>query len=624
MTGNNSCILTGKYRSLFLPLALFLLIQLTTLTSLFDRVEMAMYDSWFRLQGAQDPGEQVVVIGMDEASVQELGPPAWPRSTHARLLEKLKEARVVGFDMTFDVPSEPAEDQTLGKAVAEHGRVVLASQFSFEEDESGAKVQVFQPPRPEIMAGAAGLGFVNTPTDPDGVVRHMTTVDTNTFQIPFPSLGLAVALAALDLNPTQLELKPGALSAGDKVIPLNKNNQSLPVFWGPQGTFKTYSYAAVLNGEVAPAAFKDKIVMIGPTASIEKDSYPTPYTTSNLVLSGALPTPGVEIHASVVQSFLDGHWYKKVHPAANIAFLLLSGLLTATVISRRGPWLGLVGALAVALLTAATAFGLWAKAQLWLNVAAPLALVFLTYASITAAEFVQSEIGRRKIRNMFGRYVSDSVVEELMRDPDNIALGGQRRTLTIMFCDIRGFTAYSENKPPEEVVSRLNEYLTAMTEIILRHGGTLDKYLGDGLMAFFGAPVYFYDHIQRAVQTAVEMQEAIDKLNLDWAAKDEPPLKAGVGINSGSALVGNVGSPDRMDYTLIGEDVNLASRVEGLTKTYGSYIVISERTIKMAEEEKIKLPWKLKYLGHAEVKGFTNTIGVYTVAEKLNAEEGNN
>jgi len=616
MTGNNSFILTSKYRSLFLPLALFLLIQLTAITGLFDRAEMAMYDSWFRLQGTQDPGEQVVVIGMDEASVQELGPPAWPRSTHARLLEKLDQARVVGFDMTFDVQSEPAEDRALGEAVAEHGRVVLASQFSFEEDESGTKVQVFQPPRPEIMAGAAGLGFVNTPTDPDGVVRHVTAVDTNTFRIPFPSLGLAVALAALDINPTQLKLEPGKLVAGDKVIPLNKNNQSLPVFWGPHGTFKTYSYADVLTGEVPPAAFQDKIVLIGPTASIEKDSYPTPYTTSNLVLSGALPTPGVEIHASIVQSCLDGCWYERVHPTINFAFLLTSGLLTAIVISRRGPWLGLAGALAVALATAATAYILWAKAQLWLNVAAPLVLVFLTYASITAAEFVQSEMGRRKIRNMFGRYVSDSVVEELMRDPDNIALGGQRRTLTIMFCDIRGFTAYSENKPPEEVVSRLNEYLTAMTAIILRHGGTLDKYLGDGLMAFFGAPVYYPDHITRAVQTAIEMQKAIDKLNREWTAKNEPPLKIGIGINSGSALVGNVGSPDRMDYTLIGEDVNLASRVEGLTKTYGTYIVISERTIKMAEMENIKLPREPEYLGHAEVKGFTNTIGVYTVSEK--------
>ena len=604
----------NQYKFLLLPLTLFTLIQLTILAGLFDRMEMAMYDTWFRLQGTQDPGGQVVIIGMDEASIQELGPPAWPRSTHARLLEKLKDARVVGFDMIFDVPSKPAEDQALGEAVQEHGRVVMASQFSFERDESGANVQVFQPPRPEIMAGAAGLGFVNTPTDPDGVVRHVTAIDTNTFQIPFPSLGLAVALAALDINPTQLKLEPGALSAGDKVIPLNGAQQSLPGFWGPQGTFKTYGYAGVLNGEVPPTAFKDKIVLIGPTASIEKDSYPTPYTTSNLVLSGALPTPGVEIHASVVQSFLDGRWYKRVHPAANTAFLLLSGLLTAIVISRRGPWLGLAGALAVAIATAATAYGLWARAQLWLNVAAPLVLVFLTYASITAAEFVQSELGRRKIRNMFGRYVSNSVVEELMRDADHVALGRQRRTLTIMFCDIRGFTAYSENKPPEEVVSRLNEYLTAMTKIILRHGGTLDKYLGDGLMAFFGAPVYYPDHINRAVQTAIEIQKAIDKLNREWTARNEPPLKIGIGINSGSALVGNVGSPDRMDYTLIGEDVNLASRVEGLTKTYGKYIVISERTIKMAEKENIKLGWEPEYLGHAEVKGFTNTVGVYTIS----------
>jgi adenylate cyclase len=214
---------------------------------------------------------------------------------------------------------------------------------------------------------------------------------------------------------------------------------------------------------------------------------------------------------------------------------------------------------------------------------------------------------------MFNRYVSPDVVEELMANPDSVSLGGRRQLITVMFCDIRGFTAYSENKDPEVVVNRLNEYLTALTQVIFRHGGTLDKYLGDGLMALFGAPVFYPDHVQRAIQVAIEMLEEVEKLNQVYVAKGQTPLKVGVGINSGTVLVGNVGSPERMDYTVIGEDVNLASRVEGLTKNFNTMIVISERSVRMLEDVS-QLPWELQHLGHAEVKGFTAPVEIYTVA----------
>ncbi|WP_051273391.1 CHASE2 domain-containing protein [Desulfotruncus alcoholivorax] len=605
----------------FIALVILAISGIGVLLGVFDRLEMAMYDSWFRLRGVRDPGRQVVIIGMDEASYQKLGPPAWPRTVHAQLLEKLREAKAVAFDLTFDVPTKPGEDAALGEAIARHGRVVLASQFVFDQA-SGQVEQVFQPPCPEIMAGAAGLGFVNTPTDPDGVVRHITAVDVNTFEMPFPSLGLATALTAVNLKPTNIKYTPGLLTVVGRSIPLNKLNQAMPEFWGPQRTFKTYSYADVVGGKYPASEFKDKIILIGPTASISKDSYPTPYTTSNLILSGALETPGVEIHAAVVQSFLDGRWYRRVSPGINLLFLVLVGILSTLAVSGRGPWLGLAGALAMVAVVVGIVYGLWSYYLLWLNVAAPLVLIFMTYGVMTAADFVQAEVARRRTRAMFSRYVSAGVVEELMNNSGELKLGGRRVTITIIFCDIRGFTAYSENKAPEQVVSRLNEYLTAMTEIIFRNGGTLDKYLGDGLMAFFGAPVYYPDHIERAIRTAVEIQDAIGKLNDEWAAKGEPPLNIGVGMNSGSVLVGNVGSPERMDYTVIGEDVNLASRVEGLTKTFGTLIVISERTVKMLGEGGARqLPWQLRHLGHAEVKGFTDPIGVYTIVTEI-AREG--
>lgn len=598
-----------------IPLALFALIELMALAGLFTRPELFLYDAWFRLNGERHPGGRVVVVAMDEASINELGPLAWPRTMHAQLLENLKESRAVGFDLVFDSPTAEADDQIFTDAMARHGRVVLASQFSFEQGQEGEVKMVFRAPLPELMQGVAGLGFANMPTDVDGVVRRITTVDVNTFDIPYPTLSLAVAMLAEDMDPTCLALEPGRLRVGDRVIPVDRINRAMIDFWGPQGTFKTYSYADVLRGKYPESEFKDKIVLVGVTNPASHDEKSTPYTTSNLILSGNLATPGVEIHASAVQSFLDERWYKPVPPLVNVAFLLLSGLLTAAAVGGRGPWRGLVGALLMVALAGGLTFGLWWHYRLWIYFAGPLVLILLTYVVVTAADFLTAEMARRKTRAAFSRYVSPAVVEELMSNPDSVSLGGQRRDLTIMFVDIRGFTAYSENKAPEQVVSRLNEYLTAMTGVIFRFGGTLDKYLGDGLMAIFGAPVFFPDHVQRAIQAAIEIQEVIDELNRSWTEKNEPPLKIGVGINTGSVLVGNVGSPERMDYTVIGEDVNLASRVEGLTKTFGTLVIISERSVHTLEGAG-DLPWELKYLGEAEVKGFTLPVGVYTVLDK--------
>lgn len=603
---------TTRGKKWLLPLVVFAMVEIMVLAGLFLRPEMALYDAWFRLRGDRDPGDRVVIVAMDDASIHSIGPLAWPRSVHAGLLENLGQAGVVGFDLVFDVPTAPGEDEAFARAIANHGRVVLASQFSFEKEAGGGVTQVLQIPSGELMTGAAALGFVNTPRDDDGVVRRITAVDVNTFAIPFPSLGLAVAMEAAGLRPEDLKLDRGRLTAGDRVVPVDRINRALLNFWGPQAAFKTYSYKDIYNGDIKPGEFKDKIVLIGPTSAASKDTFPTPFTTSNLILSGALESPGVEIHASVVQSFLENRWYRQAPSPANHAFLLLTGVLTTLAVAGRGPWLGLAGALAVVGLALATAFGLWFYGSLWINGAAPVVLAVFTYVVVTAADFVRAEMGRRRTRAMFGRYVSPAVVEELMKDPGDVALGGNRRTITVMFCDIRGFTAYSENKEPEQVVRRLNEYLTVLTGVIFRHGGTLDKYLGDGLMALFGAPVPYPDHVQRAIRAAVEMQEEVAKLNRVWVDRGEPSLNIGVGINSGSVLVGNVGSPERMDYTVIGEDVNLASRVEGLTKNYNTMIVISERSVHMLGD-KGELPWNLTYLGHAEVKGFSVPVGVYTV-----------
>ncbi|GAB6179381.1 adenylate/guanylate cyclase domain-containing protein [Desulfotomaculum defluvii] len=602
-------------RKLLIPLILFVLIQLIVSFGVFSRPEMNIYDAWFRLKGQHIPGDQVVVVAIDEASINKIGPLAWPRSVHAKLLEKLQEAKVVGFDMVFDSPSNAAEDQAFAAAINRHGKVVMAGSFAYKKDEHGNVEQRLLLPHQDFMsAGLAGLGFANTPTDPDQVIRRVTLVDVNTFDIPFPSFGLAVALVAQGIDPRDIKLANDQLKVGKNTIPIDDSNLALLNFWGPRGAFTTISYADVLEGKVPATFFKDKFVLVGDTTAMGHDEWPTPFTTTNMVLSGSLPTPGVEIHASTVNSFITGSWFRQIPQFVNIIFVLLAGLTTSFLVSGRGPWKGLLGTLFLVAVAVAVVFLSW-QAHWWVNLAAPIVIIFLTYAVTTATDFVQAEMARRKTKAMFSRYLSPDVVNELMQSPDQVSLGGKRQELTIMFCDIRGFTAYSEGKAPEEVVSRLNEYLTAITHIIFRHGGMLDKYLGDGLMAIFGAPVFYEDHIERAIRASVEIQAAISKLNEKWAAQGAQALNVGVGINSGSVLVGNVGSPERMDYTVIGEDVNLASRVEGLTKNFGTLIVISERSVQKLPDT-CELKSTLEFLGHAEVKGFTHPIGVFTVVDQ--------
>ena len=602
-----------SHNKFFIPILLFLLLQGLVMLGFFTRSDLGLYDAFFRLKGASNPGEKVVIVAIDDSSISRLGPPAWPRSVHARLLEKLKEARAVSFDLTFNSAQEAREDQAFASAIQKHGQVILAAKFTFEKDESGELVQGFEPPLQELMSGAAGLGFVNTPTDIDQRVRRSTLVDVNYFEVPFPSLAIATAMVAQDISYEELKLEADRLLLGKTEIPLSPLNQAMVKFWGPKATFKTISYADVIEEKIPPAYFQDKIVLIGSITPEDHDFVTTPYTTSNMVKGGALDTPGVEIHASIVQTFLEDSWYREAEKPFNIAFLLLAGLLTSLVVRGRGPWKGLIGTVLVTLASIALVYGLWEYQRIWLSLAAPLALILLTYVVVTATEFIRAELGRRKTKAMFSRYVSADVVDELLKNPDEISLGGKKQVVTIMFADIRGFTAFSENKDPVDVINRLNEYLTAMTDSIQSHGGTLDKYLGDGLMAFFGAPVYFEDHVERAIKVAREIQVKVAELNHKWAEQGAVPLLVAVGINTGPVVVGNVGSPERMDYTLIGEDANLASRVEALTKLFETLVLVSERSYDLLPEGETKA--SLHYVGEELVKGFTHPIKVYSFTD---------
>lgn len=583
-------------------------------------LEFGGYDDWFRLRGPLPARPDIVIIEMDDASTRRIGRPPWPRSTHARLLEKLSPAKVVAFDLTFDAPTTQEEDRAFRQALERHGRVILASFFDFEK-EGGEVLQVLRQPTPELLQAARGTGFINFPTEPDNVVRRAAPIDINTFDRPYPSLALAAGLVLQNLTVDAVKLTPeGFVSAGRARIPLDDQWQVLMDFPGPARTFTYIPYHKVLLDEVPVETFRDKIIFIGPTAAVDKDSFNTPFTRGNLVLDSALPTPGVELHATALASYLDNRYYRKAGRPVSFGLIAAVMALSFTLSAGQRPWRGLAYLVFLLLVYFALAGLSWSRLRIWVPVVTPLVAGILTFLVATVLNFIQAERQRRYIRGVFGRYVTPSVVDHLLAHPSLIELGGQRREVTVLFSDIRGFTSYSEGKRPEEVVTRLNEYLAVMTRIIFKHGGTLDKYLGDGLMAVFGVPLPKEDHASRALAASWEMVRALEKLNAAWKAKGEPVFDLGIGINSGEVVAGNIGSPERMEYTVIGEEVNLASRLESLNKEYGTRIILSERALAhMIRGGQTRENFLL--LGEAPIRGLARPIGIYTVKAEDKSEE---
>ncbi|OPY59980.1 MAG: Adenylate cyclase 1 [Pelotomaculum sp. PtaU1.Bin065] len=602
-----------KLKGKSVAIVLVVLVLVTSLAGAWEGLELSIYDSWFKLRGARPAPDDIVVVAIDDRSIGEIGLLPWQRQVYARLLEKLKDAKVVCFDVVFDTPGTPEDNAALAAAAKAQGRVVMANMFSFEQN-AGEVYQVPRFPVKQLASATAGIGFANVPQDLDSVIRRVTTVDTNTFGRPFPCLSLATLLTEKGLNPNSLKLAGnGVLYAGDLAVPIDDKYQTLINFWGPASTFQTYSFTDILNDRVSGDKLAGKSVFVGFTSASEHDYVTTPFTLGNMVLGGALPSPGVEVHASALATYHSEGFYRRAPLAVNLAVLLLVGALSVAGVARaKSPLRGLLYLLAIMTAAGLGVYLCWCYGRYWVNLATPVGLGMLVYTGMTAENLVRTELDRRRTRALFARYVPPAVVSDLLQHPEDIVLGGMRVELTIFFSDVRGFTSFSEDKTPEYVVQRLNEYFTEMNAIIFKHGGTLDKYMGDGIMAFFGAPIHYEDHADRALAASLEMLERLKELNKKWEEQGEPLFNIGVGINSGPVVVGNVGSPERMDYTIMGGEVNLASRLESMNKEYKTNIILSDRTLKYLKN-KDELPGEITLLGETSVRGMVEKVLIYTV-----------
>jgi adenylate cyclase len=552
-------------------------------------LERRAYDGWVTLRGSLPPPEGVVVVAIDTDSEGSLGRYPWSRTWHAHLLRNLHSAgaRAVAFDLTF-ADAFPEDDAVFRAAVDGTGIAVLGAKTDviFRREARGHRLE-----EPAGALRGAPIGIVDVARDGvDGVVREYPVLH-HFPQGSHPQLGVAALLASGEANHAVREVRGGWRIRG-RFVPRGPGGGMLIDFLGPPGSVSVHSYVTVVDdadtdvGEwdmdsfedlAAGGAFRGRIVLVGTTIPEHQDLHPTPVRDSEGA-AGAVLMPGVEIHAHAVAALLDGRFIRAAGRPVQYGWVVLLGLLAVLGARRLEGKRGALASLGLGFVALAASWLLFSREGIWLWSVAPLLSIGFAYAASAAVLVTEEARERARLRGMFQQYVPPAVVDELVRRPELLALGGEEREATILFSDITGFSAIAESLPPRELVALLNEYLTAMTDVVVEHGGIVDKYIGDALMAEFGVPVPREDHALQACLAALHMRRELARLRTEWERRGLPAMHARIGINTGRVLVGNLGSRRMMDYTCMGDHVNLASRLEGANAGYGTDILVSAFT----------------------------------------------
>ncbi len=599
-----------------------------------EALEEKLYDYHFVLRGAVEPPEEIVIAAIDEKSLGQLGRWPWSRDKQAQLVKRLTEegAEIIIFDI-FPFEQEK-NDLLLGQVIGQAGNVILPIVFEFDKAvplpksehlmnwafTSIAHPEKFQQysaisakrvlvPVSHIISETMALGHINMIPDRDGTLRWETMV-LECGGYLFPSIDLLGAAIYLGIPREKIILNATEeIKLGEKrTIPTNRYGRSLIYYYGPWQTFRYLSVSDILEGEIKPGELRGKIVLVGATAAGIYDLRVTPFSAV---------MPGVEKHANVISAILRNKFLKQVPFNVDLVFLLISGFLFSFLLTRFRSFGAILSAILFLLFILTWGHLLFVHQGLWVRVGYPSANILLIFVSMMTYNYAFEERAARKIRAMFSNYATERVVNELIANPKMAKLGGERREMTILFSDVVGFTSFSEKHTPEEVVAILNEYLGAMTEVIFKWEGTLDKFVGDAIVAFWGAPMKQENHTELALRCALHMVKRLKELQEKWQTEGKPILDAGIGLNTGEVLVGNVGAEGKkMDYTVIGDHVNLGARVESLTRQFHTHLLVTEFTV-----EKVRGPVRVGRIGHlslmgkelVRVKGKEKMVGIYEV-----------
>lgn len=514
---------------------------------------------------------------------------------------------------TDDVGASSAEVLAEREALIAPSRISLVRRSGdWDGPLPGASAVDVETNIPEISRATPEFGYFTIVQDDDGTIRRYPLIHEFRGHY-YPSLALKsielktdmpviVDIGSLDGERATID----GLRVGDIEIPVDENGQLLINYRGPKRQFPIVSFVDAVRGTFPPGTFKDKIALIGPTAIGIMDLRVTPFDQN---------MPGVEVHANVMDNILAGTFLKR--PNWMVVFDLLAviviGILLGIVLA---PLRAVYGAIAVGILTFAYLVGgqwLLEAHGIWLATVYPMLEILAVFSAVTIYKYYTEERKRKEVRSAFQYYLSPAVIEQVLQDPDRLQLGGEKKTLTVMFSDVRGFTTISETLDAEELSALLNEYLTPMTDIVFATGGTLDKYMGDALMAIYGAPLDQPDHAQRACDACLKMMAQLEVLKEGWAKRGLPPIDIGIGLNTGPMSVGNMGSTQRFDYTVMGDAVNLGSRLEGINKEYGTHIIIGPETAKLVRGD-----FFLRELDSVAVKGKKEPVVIFELVNRPN------
>jgi len=644
----------------FLLLLVFLLhaSQLVNIR-LIEQLEAISYDARLRLFMPKTQDKRIVIVDIDEKSLAEEGRWPWGRDRLGVLLDKLFErhhSAAVGFDVVFAERDESSGLKVLDRLgqnelknlpqfrstieqlrpQLDHDRlfaeklknrpVVLGYYFTSNDNRISGVLPAPTMPAgtfkgkrtdfigaagyganlPELQQSAHSAGHFNPQPDSDGVTRRVPMLMEFKGGY-YESLTLAMMRVLLGDSNLEAVFESSAGNRDDALewlkvarlrIPVDENACTYIPYRGPQGSFRYIPAADIMHDRVAPAELQGAIVLIGTTAPGLMDLRSTPVGPVY---------PGVEIHANLLAGMLDHTILQKpgYTLGAEVAILLLFGVILAIALPLLSPAKGSLVSLAAITAAAGLNLSIWQSGQLILPVASSLLMIVTLFVLNMSYGFFVETRAKRQITGLFGQYVPPELVDEMSENPENFSMEGESREMTVLFSDVRGFTTISEGLSPKELSKLMNDYMTPMTQIIHHHRGTIDKYIGDAIMAFWGAPVRDPDHARHAVLAALEMQATLAVLRPQFIARGWPEIKIGVGVNTGVMSVGNMGSEFRMAYTVMGDSVNLGSRLEGITKQYGVGIIVGETTRESVPEV------LFRELDRVRVKGKDEPVAIY-------------
>jgi adenylate cyclase len=601
--------------------------------------------------------DDIVIIDIDDASIEALGrPQLWPRSYDAAAINYVasgnpksigidylytendalpevyrRKLYQKGFENSRDILNALSSDAELAQAIFDSRKTYLSifdddSKYDVMMDTNalgylrfikGNNDSVFWPPLlshpiipiSDFAATAKANGTISMPTELDGTVRDYYLLheiplvfDAPMYIANFP---FYIYLDDIGLSEEDVVVKGSALQIGDKAtIPLDEQGRFKINWTGKQDKIRYISFFKVIDGRVPAEFFENKYVFFGTSASGMQDLKTVPSSNQKM--------PGVEVHAIAFLNMMNQSFIKNIREAEMLPYLLIISFLLTMIFFTLKPIIGFITSL-VLVIVELFAFVLYIlpKYEIIFPIVSVMLLTLLSYILTSLYIYLIREKKSRRLKFAFGTYVSPDVVEQIARDSSSLQLGGEKKELTVLFSDIRGFTSYSEKLDPQEIVAMLNDYLSRMSEAILAHKGTIDKFIGDAIMAIFGAPIYQKDHAKRACQVALEMNRVLEEFNNARADRGDEKIQIGIGINTGEMTVGNIGSQKRFDYTVIGDAVNLGSRLESLTKFFGVSVLVSETTKEAAGENS----FLFRQLPSVVVKGKEKPVLIYELID---------